>query len=222
MEADEISTFAHASAYERLKIIVRKARWLQWLLTIIALVSLAFITERIGYHVGSAQTQDELITQHGTEALDKLNHSYATLLRLANDIQGLQLPGDAKNQLLQDITQLKTENGDVWVTLATIVQVVNPNAKIERKLSDLLIGSAYAQEPPLRQLNVPLPQRRLSDETRTWIMLIVFATLGVTFIVSIISIFKSTNPDVLKFAIDTVKTLLGFFIGVATTLLGTT
>ena len=108
-----------------------------------------------------------MIIQHGTEALDKLNHSYATLLRLANDIQALQLPADNKNQILQVINQLKTENGDVWVTLATIVQVVNPDAKIERKLSGLFIGSAYAQEPPLRQLNVPLPQRRVSDEMRT-------------------------------------------------------
>jgi hypothetical protein len=220
MEEDNIDTFAHASPYERLKIIVRNAKAVQWLLTIISLVSIVFITSQIGYHVGSAQTRDELIAQHGSEALGKLEHSYETLLRLANNIQSLQIPGDTKNQLLSNINQLKTENHDVRVTLGTIVLIVNPDAKIERKSSGLFIGSAYAQET--RQLNVPLPQRRVSDETRTWIMLIVFVTLGLTFILSIAAIFKSTNPDVLKFAIDTVKTLLGFFIGVATTLLGTT
>jgi hypothetical protein len=52
-------------------------------------------------------------------------------------------------------------------------------------------------------------------------MLIVFVTLGLTFIISIVSIFRSTYPEVLKFAFDTVKTLLGFFIGVATALMGT-
>ena len=51
---------------------------------------------------------------------------------------------------------------------------------------------------------------------------LVFAVLGLTFIISIVAIFKTTNADVLKFAFDTVKTLLGFFIGVATTLIGTT
>jgi hypothetical protein len=45
--------------------------------------------------------------------------------------------------------------------------------------------------------------------------------LGITFIISVAAIFKTTNAEVLKFAFDTTKTLLGFFIGVATTLIGT-
>jgi hypothetical protein len=53
-------------------------------------------------------------------------------------------------------------------------------------------------------------------------MVLVFCVLGATFIISIVAIFRTTNPEVLKFAFDTVKTLLGFFIGVATTLVGTT
>ncbi len=51
-------------------------------------------------------------------------------------------------------------------------------------------------------------------------MIAVFFVLGVVFIASLIAIFVTTNPDVLKFAFDTIKTLMGFFIGVATAFLG--
>jgi hypothetical protein len=58
--------------------------------------------------------------------------------------------------------------------------------------------------------------RRITDEMRMWIMVLVFVVLGITFIISVAAIFNTTNAEVLKFAFDTVKTLLGFFIGVAT------
>lgn len=61
----------------------------------------------------------------------------------------------------------------------------------------------------------------MTQETaRLYVMLSVFIVLGVTFIVSVVAIFRATNEDVLKFAFDTVKTLMGFFIGVATAFLG--
>ena len=72
-----------------------------------------------------------------------------------------------------------------------------------------------AVQPAAQQVTPPAAQMRM------WIMVLVFIVLGITFIISVAAIFKTTNTEVLKFAFDTAKTLLGFFIGVATTLIGT-
>jgi hypothetical protein len=40
--------------------------------------------------------------------------------------------------------------------------------------------------------------------------------------ISVVAIFMTKDAEVLRFAFDTVKTLMGFFIGVATTLIGST
>lgn len=86
-----------------------------------------------------------------------------------------------------------------------------------------LVSVALADQPPATQpaaIAPPSNPRFTQEDARLYVMLSVFIVLGVTFIVSVIAIFKATNPDVLKFAFDTVKTLMGFFIGVATAFLG--
>jgi hypothetical protein len=47
-----------------------------------------------------------------------------------------------------------------------------------------------------------------------------FVILGLVFIVAVIAIFTTSNPAALTFATDTVKTMLGFFIGVITAFMG--
>ncbi|SNT01732.1 hypothetical protein SAMN05216374_2320 [Tardiphaga sp. OK246] len=74
-----------------------------------------------------------------------------------------------------------------------------------------LIGRAHAET---------VDGRGLPNEARRWVLGLVLGVLALTFLVSIVSIFFTSNAEVLKFAFDTVKTLLGFFIGVATTLIG--
>jgi len=81
-----------------------------------------------------------------------------------------------------------------------------------------MTSTAHAQatvSPESRRTTV------VPDWARLWVMMAVFVVLGITFLGSVAAIFFVTNTEVLKFAFDTVKTLLGFFIGVATTLIGT-
>jgi hypothetical protein len=220
MDADDLNTLAHASAGQRLKLLLAKSKWPQKIVVLIAIICFAFASYWFGFNVGQEDARKTLITEAGTAALGKLDNSYKTLIILSNDIQRLHLSAEQESALLQTVSALKDDNSQVWKVLATIVYFTNPDAELERHLSNLRIGSAYAQNNPRPPLSSLAP-RKLSEELRIWIMLIIFLTLALTFLVSIISIFKSTNPDVLKFAFDTVKTLLGFFIGVATTLIGT-
>jgi hypothetical protein len=53
-----------------------------------------------------------------------------------------------------------------------------------------------------------------------YIFLRIFAVLLVTFLSAVVAIFTTNNQQVFSFALDTVKTLLGFFIGAATAFLG--
>jgi len=48
----------------------------------------------------------------------------------------------------------------------------------------------------------------------------IFAVLGIAFLIAVGAVFTTANPATLAFATDTVKTMLGFFIGVATGFLG--
>ena len=56
--------------------------------------------------------------------------------------------------------------------------------------------------------------------TKLYIMFGIFGALALTFLVAVIAIFTSSNPAAISFATDTMKTLLGFFIGVATAFMG--
>lgn len=88
--------------------------------------------------------------------------------------------------------------------------------------ASLLISSAYAAEQtPIAVDKVTLPEKAIPLEAKKYVLGLVLLVLSSAFIVSIVSIFRTKDAEVLRFAFDTVKTLLGFFIGVATTLLGT-
>jgi hypothetical protein len=58
------------------------------------------------------------------------------------------------------------------------------------------------------------------EEAKLYIFLAIFIVLMITFLFSLYAIFTTPNQAVLSFALDTVKTLLGFFIGAATVFLG--
>lgn len=95
--------------------------------------------------------------------------------------------------------------------LSQEIEQQNPYVKRSSGLS--IITSAYA--------DTSTETRTLSPVAKRWVLGLVLLSLATAFIVSIVAIFKTANPAVLQFAFDTVKSLLGFFIGVATTLMGT-
>jgi hypothetical protein len=86
------------------------------------------------------------------------------------------------------------------------------------------IASAHAQAQPSAPAPGATPptlpsDRALTPEAKRWLLGGVLGILGIVFIVSVSSIFMTKDADVLRFAFDTVKTLMGFFIGVATSLI---
>ena len=69
--------------------------------------------------------------------------------------------------------------------------------------------------------SAPTPPNRLTqDDAKLYVMIAVFILLAITFLTSIVAVFLTKEETILKFALDTVKTLLGFFVGVATAFLG--
>ena len=74
------------------------------------------------------------------------------------------------------------------------------------------ISSAYAQPVEALDGNVFTP--------KLYIMAGIFVVLGLGYIVGIIKLLFSENPDHVDAASDLVKTLTGFFVGAATGFLG--
>jgi len=74
------------------------------------------------------------------------------------------------------------------------------------------ISSAYAESQPAAAT--------LPSSAKQWLLGGVLGVLAIVFFGSVVTIFMTKEAEVLRFAFDTVKTLMGFFIGVATTLMG--
>jgi hypothetical protein len=138
------------------------------------------------------------------------------IAQLAGQISDAQL----RENLLQKTRQLQTQ---ILALTDTYYKSYRPSTNDRSDLPSFpfsIISSAFAQQPSPPPPVPPSYLHMTQDDARLWVMLSVFFVLGLTFIVSILAIFRSSNPDVLKFAFDTVKTLMGFFIGVATAFLG--
>jgi hypothetical protein len=61
----------------------------------------------------------------------------------------------------------------------------------------------------------------LVPQTRFYIVLGMLGLLGLTFLIAVVAVFTTRNARKHAFATDTIKTLLGFFIGVVTAFMGT-
>jgi hypothetical protein len=103
--------------------------------------------------------------------------------------------------------------GKAWEDFRTTLQILwdVKGGVLGSSSSDWgIIATAEAQTRSGReQLNF--------GDARTYFLIFVFLMLGLSFVGSVVVILKTKDPEVLKFALDTVKTLLGFFTGVATT-----
>lgn len=73
-----------------------------------------------------------------------------------------------------------------------------------------LVQSAPAEGPPAAEL----------AWMKLYIVAGMFVILGIVFIAAVAAIFLTRNPATLAFATDTVKTMIGFFIGVITAFMG--
>lgn len=58
------------------------------------------------------------------------------------------------------------------------------------------------------------------DEVRLGVVMVIFSTLSIFFFVCVAALLFSRNPAVISFASDSVKSLLGFFLGVGMSFMG--
>lgn len=100
------------------------------------------------------------------------------------------------------------------VGLRALGEAIKEQSRGDRRKSSLsLIGSASAAEDQkVAKFTI--------EDARPYGMLIVLIALGLTFCGAIVTILFATDQEKLKFAFDIVKTLLGFFTGVATSFFG--
>lgn len=179
-------------------------------------------TERASLDRNAAVLQNDIAkaAQVTLTSLDSVDQTSRDLLsKLSSPDKSLN-----RDELLHDVLAIQSQLSEARGSLFYILNSLRKFSQSQEPTFSL-ITSARADALPTptpTPTSAVSPPRRVSDEMRTWIMCLVFVVLGITFIISIVAIFKTTNADVLKFAFDTVKTLLGFFIGVATTLIGTT
>lgn len=124
-----------------------------------------------------------------------------------------ELPESVARTTIQErFTAANTEIQSVAADVFSLYLFRNLN---EKRVNGTFISSAQAQA---RQEVRPLA----FNDIRTLFLVFVFLMLGATFVGSIVVILKTKDKEVLKFAFDTVKTLLGFFTGVATTFMSLT
>jgi hypothetical protein len=138
---------------------------------------------------------------------------------------------DAQDQLTEALQNLRTAREELRKSHsdAALVDVVTSRVELNvssalRSLDEVnrrkqgwdlgLVSTAYADTP---STGAALP-----IDAKRWLLVGIMGVLAAAFIFSIVAIFRTKDPQVLQFSFDTVKTLMGFFIGVATTLIGTT
>lgn len=98
---------------------------------------------------------------------------------------------------------------------ASLSRLSTETARNDRSRGYSIITPAYAETSSSKTLSKLAP-----DDVKMYIVLIIYCILGLTFVASVIAVFRTANQTALNFAIDTIKTLLGFFIGVATAFMG--
>lgn len=89
--------------------------------------------------------------------------------------------------------------------------------------ANLVVPSSPAPSPTI-SVSIPTvaggPTAANLAWTKLYIVFGMFGALVLTFLIAVVAIFTSSNPAAIAFATDTIKTLLGFFIGVATAFMG--
>jgi len=199
------SEYLTGSVAERFRILLRSGHF-----SIVALSGAALVIAYLAF---------VMVAASNCRNLNPRETKISSLAQAASD----QL-GEADNYVLK----LKSQNATIDPTLQKVWQLVTSSRSVVRNIQGQLNGCHW--EDALSQFNLiasayadsPTDNRVLGIQGKQWVLGVMLLALTAAFIVSICAIFKTTNPDVLRFAFDTVKTLLGFFIGVATTLIGST
>jgi len=158
-----------------------------------------------------------------THQAQSMQDTAEEITKIASQIPDAQLRENILQKALLLQKQIFELVGGLYKTLETPRGPLKHSGNEPNKLpslSSLSIISGASAQPATPQPPSAAGTRFTQEDARLYVMLSVVVVLGITFLTSVVAIFKATNPDVLKFAFDTVKTLMGFFIGVATAFLG--
>jgi hypothetical protein len=202
---------AKLSSLGRVKLLLTGSRG-RWFLLMIAgaLASLIFSFLSLDAQHNARRSEElahslQQLTEH---TLQPVADSVLEMSSAAEELKR-QVAALPASQQKADIQKLV----DVLSRRIIFLQAYTRNLSERDKRSDWSIFSrAYADTPASTHFTV--------EDARPWAFLVILIALAVTFIGSIGLIFFAKDAEVLKFAFDTVKTLLGFFIGVATTFMG--
>ncbi|HXO68138.1 MAG TPA: hypothetical protein VN838_04170 [Bradyrhizobium sp.] len=168
----------------------------------------AFLTV-IDHQPTSNEVSDPLavIGRRLSEQADKIGTANDEIRRVAQALTS----GEARIRILEQQRVIEEE--------AAVLKVYGEGlAKRETKRDKRSIWSIFS--PAYAQSGVPSPPRLSVDDVRLYGIVLILSTLGVAFILCIGIILFSDHAKRLTFAIDTVKVLMGFFVGVATSFFG--
>ncbi len=160
-------------------------------------------------------------------------YSYLEMRRAISDNPGYQLvQSAAKIEVLQrrifSLSEAMRDDSS-RAELRELLGVMNREVDTVRTIGETLRGHGRAEAPTLLDYFIapasatetkPADAKFSIDDARPFGMLIILGALGLTFLGSIGTILFGRDPSRIAFAQDTVKTLMGFFIGVATTFFG--
>jgi len=226
---DQLEEFAKEHPAGRLKLLVKQFGVFPFVLVVLLLVAIPIA---VFMYLHSVQLQRDQFDYQ----LAQFSRLQTTLRTIDSEISDLRATlanpekPPSRDDLLQRVDRLGSAIDQLHNEVIKGFLRFLPRSEAPASPSGL-IGAAHAQPvtapvPQPAPSTAPVPQptapsRRVSEDMRTWIMVSVFVVLGMTLVISIVAIFKTANAEVLRFAFDTIKTLIGFFIGVATTLIGT-
>jgi hypothetical protein len=192
-----LDEFISKSASGRLKFILKSGRW------VVLAVSFAAMLFAFSAFWRQVQT-DRAYTSgavHGTVdmGLEHLEIAIAELRKQDTDkakaIENIEIVKKALTRLPE-----------------LIKQHYYSHSRLEPEWKFGFVASAYAESQPAAAT--------LPSSAKQWLLGGVLGVLAIVFVGSVVTIFMTKEAEVLRFAFDTVKTLMGFFIGVATTLMG--
>ncbi|MGO4353989.1 hypothetical protein AB4Z25_18945 [Rhizobium sp. RAF36] len=96
-------------------------------------------------------------------------------------------------------------------------QLVPANDGLLDRLMEILVPPAYSAETKAIQATDAFSP---NDYIRPGILLVMLLSITVFFVTCIITYFRTSDPERLKFCMNSIQTTLGFYIGVFTGLLG--
>ncbi len=180
-------------------------------------VVLGILAALMGFVVSSVNNQgipERLMLERPSyqKMLAKIDDSQKRIDRILND-DADKLPP----QVIVDLATIRANLQDTVDVMALERLVPARNSLID-KIIDWIAPPANAAEKNIPQMSADAFST--NNYIRPAILLFMLLSITVFFISCIVTYFRTTDPERLKFAMNSIQTILGFYIGVFTGLLG--